>query len=124
MTLSFTVVTTSADRAAWRVIIKHAPAKSEADAREIIKAWIAQGAKWGSDPIDPYRVSTDKRAGYDWWSLQPIKRPATPKIAPQTYSQPEIVLTSRQMRDTFIVLEVLLPLTTVFYGMLIWWRRR
>jgi hypothetical protein len=38
---------------------------------------------------------------------------ATPNVAPQTYNPPEIVLTSRQMRDTFIALECL-PLTTVF----------
>jgi hypothetical protein len=30
----------TADRAAWRVIIKHAPAKAEAPAREIIKTWV------------------------------------------------------------------------------------
>src|SRR5258706_6557449 len=47
--------------------------------RETIKTWISQGAKWGSDPIDPYRFSTEKRAGYDWWSLQPIKRPEVPR---------------------------------------------
>src|SRR3981081_2176507 len=47
--------------------------------RQKIKQWIAQGGKWGSDPIDPYRFSTEKRAGYDWWSLQPIKRPEVPK---------------------------------------------
>jgi hypothetical protein len=49
---------------------------------------------------------------------------ATPSVAPQTYKLPEIVLTSRQMRDTFIALEVLLPLTTVLFGVLMWWRRR
>lgn len=49
---------------------------------------------------------------------------ASPSVAPQTYKLPEIVLTSRQMRDTFIALEVLLPLTTVFFGVLMWWRRR
>ena len=49
---------------------------------------------------------------------------ATPNVAPQNYSLPEIVLTSRQMRDIFIVLEVLLPLTTVFCGVAMWWRRR
>jgi hypothetical protein len=49
---------------------------------------------------------------------------ATPNLAPQTYNLPEIVLTSRQMRDTFIALEVLLPLSTIFCGMLVWWRRR
>ena len=49
---------------------------------------------------------------------------ATPNLTPQTYKLPEIVLTSRQMRDTFIALEVLLPLTTIFCGVLVWWRRR
>jgi ABC-type uncharacterized transport system involved in gliding motility auxiliary subunit len=47
-----------------------------------------------------------------------------PTVRPQTYSLPEIVLTSRQMRDVFIALEVLLPLSTMVWGALIWWRRR
>jgi gliding motility-associatede transport system auxiliary component len=47
-----------------------------------------------------------------------------PSVAPQTYSVSEIVLTSRQMRDVFIVLEVLLPLSTLMCGVLVWWRRR
>jgi hypothetical protein len=49
---------------------------------------------------------------------------ATPSVAPQTYQVPEIVLTSRQMRDVFIALEVLLPLSTLLCGVLVWWRRR
>ncbi len=48
----------------------------------------------------------------------------TGSITPKTYSLPEIVLTSTQMRDTFIVLEVLLPLATALCGVLVWWRRR
>ena len=40
--------------------------------RALLKAWIESGAKWGSDPIDPYRYSTAARAGYDWWSLRPV----------------------------------------------------
>jgi hypothetical protein len=49
---------------------------------------------------------------------------ATPGVAPQTYQLPEIVLTSYQMRDVFIALEVLLPLSTMLCGVLVWWRRR
>ncbi|MEK9281627.1 MULTISPECIES: Gldg family protein [unclassified Bradyrhizobium] len=49
---------------------------------------------------------------------------ATPSVAPQTFKLPEIVLTSSQMRDTFIVLEVLLPLSTALFGVAMWWRRR
>jgi ABC-type uncharacterized transport system involved in gliding motility auxiliary subunit len=47
-----------------------------------------------------------------------------PTVQPQTYSPSEIALTSRQMRDVFIVLEVLLPLSTLLCGVLVWWRRR
>lgn len=46
----------------------------------VLKDWIAAGAKWGSDPIDPFRFTSEKRAGYDWWSLQPVKRPETPAV--------------------------------------------
>ncbi|MGY3495041.1 Gldg family protein [Bradyrhizobium sp. USDA 4502] len=49
---------------------------------------------------------------------------ATPSVAPQSFKLPEIVLTSSQMRDTFIVLEVLLPLSTGLFGVAMWWRRR
>jgi hypothetical protein len=48
--------------------------------KAILKAWITSGAKWGTDPIDPYRYSTASRAGYDWWSLQPLVRPQVPSI--------------------------------------------
>ncbi len=48
-----------------------------ADERALLRAWIAAGARWGSDPIDPFRITTASRAGYDWWSLQPLV-PITP----------------------------------------------
>jgi hypothetical protein len=47
-----------------------------------------------------------------------------PTIKPQAYSLPEITLTSRQMRDVFIGLELVLPLSTLLCGVLVWWRRR
>ncbi len=40
--------------------------------RKVIRRWILSGANWGTDPIDPFRFSSSKRAGYDWWSLQPL----------------------------------------------------
>jgi hypothetical protein len=58
------------------------PKKPLPDAEQrLLKEWIEGGAKWGSDPIDPFRFTTSTRAGYDWWALQPIKRPAVPKAA-------------------------------------------
>lgn len=40
--------------------------------RELIRAWIERGARWPVEPLDPFRFSSEKRAGYDWWSLQPL----------------------------------------------------
>jgi hypothetical protein len=48
--------------------------------RQLLQEWIAAGARWGSDPIDPFRFTTPQRAGYDWWALQPVVRPQPPMV--------------------------------------------
>ena len=47
---------------------------------ELLRRWIDGGAKWGASPIDPFAFTTNARAGYDWWSLQPVKRPPVPEV--------------------------------------------
>ena len=49
---------------------------------------------------------------------------SSPNLAPRTYNLPEIALTSAQMRNTFVALEILLPLSTALFGFAMWWRRR
>ncbi len=49
-----------------------------AEEKAVLKAWIESGAKWGTDPIDPFAITTKSRAGRDWWSLQPVKKPVVP----------------------------------------------
>src|SRR5262249_62081704 len=39
------------------------------------------GAAWDTAPIDPFRITTAKRAGYDWWALQPLANPTPPPVA-------------------------------------------
>jgi hypothetical protein len=58
---------------------KDRPPLSERE-HELLKAWLSQGAKWTIDRVDPLAWSTDRRAGYDWWSLQPVIRPTVPKV--------------------------------------------
>ncbi len=58
-----------------------------ASEKAIIRAWIAGGARWGSDPIDPFRITTDKRAGVDWWALQPVVKPAAPLVGNSTWAR-------------------------------------
>ncbi len=44
-----------------------------------LEAWVASGAAWPADRhLDPFEVSTARRAGRDWWSLQPVRRPPVP----------------------------------------------
>ena len=48
------------DRAAWRVVVKHVPNKSEGAARQIIKAWIKSGLLTGKDYENPVTRKTVK----------------------------------------------------------------
>jgi hypothetical protein len=48
--------------------------------QQILRNWIAAGAKWNGGPLDPLKLTTDSRAGRDWWSLQPVKT-ITPPLA-------------------------------------------
>ena len=45
-----------------------------------LRLWIENGAKWGTEKIDPFRYSTDSRAGIDWWSLQPLRNTQPPTM--------------------------------------------
>ncbi len=58
--------------------------------KEVVRRWISDGAQWGTDPIDPFRFSTAGRAGYDWWSLQPITQPDLPWVDNTDWVQNEI----------------------------------
>jgi hypothetical protein len=60
---------------------KMPPKKSlTAEEKGLLREWINGGAAWGTDPIDPFRFTSASRGGYDWWSLQPVVRPALPKV--------------------------------------------
>ena len=48
--------------------------------KSVVERWIANGAKWGTEKIDPFRFTTESRAGVDWWSLQPLQTCVPPKI--------------------------------------------
>ncbi len=65
-----------------RVLDDEMPPKSPlpASEKQLLKEWIAAGAAWGTSPIDRFRCSSDTRAGYDWWALRPLVRPALPEL--------------------------------------------
>ncbi|MCY2967826.1 MAG: PSD1 and planctomycete cytochrome C domain-containing protein [Planctomycetota bacterium] len=47
--------------------------------QQILRDWIADGAKWPENrTLDLFESTTDVRGGRDWWSLQPVRRPDVP----------------------------------------------
>ncbi|MGI9428125.1 MAG: PSD1 and planctomycete cytochrome C domain-containing protein [Bythopirellula sp.] len=44
-----------------------------------IKLWINRGLYFPEQPIDRYAITTDHRAGFDWWSLQPLATHSPPR---------------------------------------------
>ncbi|APZ96730.1 DUF1553 domain-containing protein [Fuerstiella marisgermanici] len=44
-----------------------------------LKQWINEGAKWSGGALDLFSITTDSRAGRDWWSLQPLRNVSPPK---------------------------------------------
>ncbi len=51
-----------------------------ADEKKLLHDWLAAGAVWGPRPIDRFRYTSEARAGYDWWSLQPLGRIDPPAV--------------------------------------------
>lgn len=48
---------------------------------QLLLRWLEAGAPWPKDRVlDFFERTNDVRAGRDWWSLQPVKRPAVPKL--------------------------------------------
>ena len=61
--------------------VKGIPQKLPAAEQAILTDWIAAGANWSAGrTLDLYEVTTDVRGGRDWWSFQPVVRPALPVV--------------------------------------------
>ena len=55
--------------------------------KALLRLWIESGAEWGTDPIDPFRWTTETRAGADWWSLQPLIHSPPPAAAHSDFAR-------------------------------------
>jgi hypothetical protein len=55
----------------------------------ILTRWIESGAAWPDERVlSSFEFTTDKRAGLDWWSLQPVVRQPPPAIESDWISNP------------------------------------
>ena len=78
---------------AWkRVVAGEMPPKNRLSKNEqaVLKQWILQGARWGTDPIDRFRYTTTTRAGTDWWSLQPLTDPKPPSVSKKKWPRGDL----------------------------------
>ncbi len=62
---------------------REAPALSPSDV-DLLKRWIDAGADWPSD----VRLEQAAVTNVDWWSLNPLTRPAAPAISDETVANP------------------------------------
>jgi len=58
--------------------------------KELLHRWIKSGAAWGTEPIDLFGYTTENRAGYDWWSLQPLRKSHPPDVSDGSWPHNEI----------------------------------
>ncbi len=65
-----------------KIFLEEMPPKNPLsdDEAEILEKWIADGAYFQEEALDPLSMSTERRAGYDWWSLQPLQQVEVPSI--------------------------------------------
>lgn len=68
---------------------KDRPALSREE-KEQLKRWLESGGGWTSPRIDPMAYSSERRAGYDWWSLQPVSNPQLPSVKTGSWPKNEI----------------------------------
>ena len=78
-------------------------------------------ASFAANAFFPYASNGDLAVSMIRWLAEDT---ATPLLKPEAYSLPEIRLTHRQMQITFLLVELLLPVSVMLFGVAVWWRRR
>jgi hypothetical protein len=78
-------------------------------------------ASFTANAFFPYASNGDLAVSMIRWLAEDT---ATPLLKPEAYSLPEMRLTHRQMQVTFLLVEVVLPLSVMLFGAAVWWRRR
>jgi len=67
----------------------------------LLKKWIQTGAYFPDQPLNFFSTTTDKRAGTDWWSLQPLAKVTLPEgnsLPPQWRENPIDRFVFQQLR--------------------------
>jgi ABC-type uncharacterized transport system involved in gliding motility auxiliary subunit len=76
---------------------------------------------FASNSFVPYMANGDLALSMVRWA---VREEQTPAVAVRMPVPPLILLTKSQMQRIFLGIEVLLPLSVVAVGAVVWWRRR
>jgi ABC-type uncharacterized transport system len=90
------------------------------DARPF-RAVIIGDADFASNSFLPYMANSDLAVSMVRWLVREDRSPA---VASRIPVPPLMLLTKPQMRQIFLVTEVLLPLGALVIGAFVWWKRR
>ncbi|MBV9757234.1 MAG: hypothetical protein JO047_09290 [Alphaproteobacteria bacterium] len=78
-------------------------------------------ASFATNAFFPYASNGELAVSMIRWLAGDTGRP---KLKPISYSLPEVRLTHHEMQATFVVIEILLPLSVILLGLFVWRRRR
>jgi Protein of unknown function (DUF1549)/Planctomycete cytochrome C/Concanavalin A-like lectin/glucanases superfamily len=72
-----------------KVSSKKMPPKKPLTPQEIslVRKWIDDGASWEGKIEGTAVASEPRRAGPDWWSLQPVRRPSPPRVKAKQWAR-------------------------------------
>ena len=76
---------------------------------------------FASNSFLPYTANSDLALAMVRWLLRDEQAVA---IASRIPAPSRVLLTKAQMQGVFLILVVLLPLSVIAFGSLVWWRRR
>jgi len=91
------------------------------EASRPFRAIVIGDGDFASNSFFPFMSNSDLALSMVRWLVREEDETA---IAARVRVPPLILLTKSQMQGVFIVIEVLLPLSIVLLGALVWWRRR
>jgi hypothetical protein len=92
----------------------------EGDQREF-RLVLVGSSTFASNAFFPYASNGELAVSMIRWLAGDTGRP---KLKPISYSLPEVRLTHHEMQATFLVIEILLPLSVILLGVFVWRRRR
>jgi len=76
---------------------------------------------FASNSFLPYMANSDLALAMVRWA---VREEQAPVVAVRMPVPPLVLLTKGQMQRIFLVIEILLPLSVIAVGGVVWWRRR